>query len=195
MPQPSERTLRKTISRTLAEIQEIEEAFYEHVDAADLPNRAWMLGLRRKNAIRRAVLELHTSIEHLFTHWLKARLLGIRLPVDNPQVFRGGTGRLMDDLLEGPGSIGFERKLKLMLALRMIRKSLYVRLMLLNMLRNRCSHNWELRRPIRRGKRPRQLKPPLLQYEGGSLFDMAVFNRFLSEFSSLYLMVYHKAHS
>lgn len=84
MPQPSERTLRKTISRTLAEIQEIEEAFYEHVDAADLPNRAWMLGLRRKNAIRRAVLELHTSIEHLFTHWLKARLLGIRLPVDNP---------------------------------------------------------------------------------------------------------------
>jgi hypothetical protein len=51
----------------------------------------------------------------------------------------------------------------------------------LNTLRNKCSHNWLLRVPVRRGRRPRQQKPPLLQYHGRDLHEVAVLEQFVDE--------------
>jgi hypothetical protein len=59
-------------------------------------------------------------------------------------------------------------------------------------MRNTCSHNWILNGAVRRGKRPRQLKPPLLQFRGKDLHKVEVVKDFISEFSVVYLRLYAK---
>jgi len=59
-------------------------------------------------------------------------------------------------------------------------------------MRNKCSHNWILNAVIRRGKRPRQLKPPLLQFRGKDLHKVAVLKELIAEFSTVYLKLYAK---
>jgi hypothetical protein len=45
-------------------------------------------------------------------------------------------------MLHGGGSLGFEMKLNFALALRLINGTTKDRLIVLNTLRNKCSHNW-----------------------------------------------------
>jgi len=172
------------ITRILSEIESIESTFYK--PTSDLGDRAFLLELRRKNAIRSTVLELHTAIEELMTEWLKATLLGQQLKIEERRIRRSARSCLLDQLLDGEGSIGFERKLKLMRVVGLIAKGTHEKLAVLNTLRNKCSHTWELDQPVRKGKRPRQLKPPLLQFRGKSLFEMATFRGFVAEYGQFY---------
>jgi hypothetical protein len=65
-------------------------------------------------------------------------------------------------------------------------------LMELNTLRNKCSHNWLLKTPVRRGKRPRQKKPPLLLYRGRDLHNVAVLEDFAGEYGAIYVKMFVK---
>jgi len=187
---PSELTLKRRIKRSLSEIEEIESHFYGTADK-DLANRAYMTELRRKNVVRTIVLELHTALEDLLTDWLKVTVLGQRQSsARDPQRNRSSRRRLLDELLDGDGSIGFDRKLKFMRVFGIITKRTYDRLKVLNTLRNKCGHNWELNVPVRRGKRPRQLKPPLLPYGGGSLFEVSRLKDFIAEYGQLYFRLF-----
>jgi hypothetical protein len=89
-------------------------------------------------------------------------------------------------------SLGFEMKLNLALALRLINSKTRERLVMLNTVRNKCSHNWVLKGPVRYGKRPAQKKPPLLPYEGRDLHSVATLKDFVSEYSGIYLKLYMK---
>ena len=95
-------------------------------------------------------------------------------------------------MLSGGGSLGFDMKLNLALALRLISRKTRERLVILNTVRNKCSHNWLLKAPVRYGKRPAQKKPPLLLYESRDLHGVAALKDFVSEYSGIYLKLYMK---
>ncbi len=59
-------------------------------------------------------------------------------------------------------------------------------------MRNKCSHNWILNQPVRRGKRPKQLKPPLLYFRGKDLHKVTALKEFIAEFGVVYLRLYAK---
>ena len=68
-------------------------------------------------------MQLHTAIEDLLDVWLKSYLLGVPAEMRNKAArSRRMTARAIDDLLTGGSSIGFDRKLKLLLALRLLRQ-------------------------------------------------------------------------
>jgi hypothetical protein len=59
-------------------------------------------------------------------------------------------------MLFGAGSLGFEMKLYLAFSLRLINSKTKGRLLALNTLGNKCSHNWLLKVQVRHSKRPAQ---------------------------------------
>jgi hypothetical protein len=89
-------------------------------------------------------------------------------------------------------SLGFDTKLNFAVGLGLISPTGRKQLMELNTMRNKCSHNWILNRAVRRGKRPKQLKPPLLHFRGQDLHKVAVLKEFISEFTVVYLRLYAK---
>ena len=95
-------------------------------------------------------------------------------------------------MLFGAGSIGFDMKLSLAMALRIINTPTKARLMELNTIRNKCSHNWLLKVPVRHGRRPRQKKPPLLLYRGRDLHTVAALKDFIGEFGGIYAKMFLK---
>jgi hypothetical protein len=88
--------------------------------------------------------------------------------------------------------LGFEQKLDLAVALRIFNEKRRKRLGVLNTLRNKCSHYWLLKVPVRRGRRPRQLKPPLLLYETRDLHQVDTFKAFLTEYGPIYINMFLK---
>jgi len=66
------------------------------------------------------------------------------------------------------------------------------RLIELNTLRNKCSHNWLLKRRLRHGRRPAQKKPPLLAYQVQDLHKVNVLKAFDREYTVIYLKLYLK---
>jgi hypothetical protein len=56
----------------------------------------------------------------------------------------------------------------------------------LNALRNKCTHNWLLNVPVRRGRRPTQIKPPLLTFRGRDLHKVYVLKDFSNEYGAIY---------
>jgi hypothetical protein len=83
-------------------------------------------------------------------------------------------------------------KLNLALALRLINSKTKDRLLTLNTLRNKCSHNWALKVAVRQGKRPKQKKPPFLLYEGRDLHAVEALKDFVGEYGGIYLKLYLK---
>ena len=89
-------------------------------------------------------------------------------------------------MLFGAGSLGFDMKLNFAMALGLINTPTKEKLMALNTLRNKCSHNWLLKTPVRRGKRPKQRKPPLLLYDGHDLHSVTALKDFVGEFGAIH---------
>jgi hypothetical protein len=137
-----------------------------------------------------AVLQLHTAIEDVLTGWITCRMLGVR--PDNRKRARTVPARALRKLLSGAGGLGFERKLSLAVVLGLITPKIQRRLEDLNHLRNRCSHNWLLRTPLRRGRKPKEKKPPLLLYRGRDLHKVAVLKDMTAEYGPLYAKLFVK---
>jgi hypothetical protein len=106
------------------------------------------------------------------------------------KLMRTRRGEALRKLLKTAGGLGFEQKLELAVALKIVSDKRRKRLAILNTLRNRCSHFWLLKVPLRKGRRPRQQKPPLLQYEGRDLHKTATFRDFLGEYGPLYARMF-----
>jgi len=83
-------------------------------------------------------------------------------------------------------------KLNFAVALGLLNAGIQGQLMELNTLRNKCSHNWLLKMPVRRGRRPRQTKPPLLLYQGRDLHSVSVLKDFTSEYGGIYWKLWIK---
>lgn len=191
MKSNNSRSVENTIKRLTREIAQIDDFFYQAPENEDRRLYASMLERKRDDMVRSAVLQIHTAIEDVLNSQIQCRLLDAT-PENRKRKMRTGQGRALHKILFGGGSIGFDLKLNLAVTLGLLNSKTKERLMVLNTLRNRCSHNWLLKMPERRGKRPRQKKPPLLLYNGRDLHNVAVLKEFAGEFGPIYYRLFSK---
>lgn len=182
--------VQQAVKRFKKEIREIDEALYASGDD-DPVLLAGMLERKRDDIVRSAVLQLHTSIEDLLTSLILYRALDI---TDKKRRHRLGSerGKAFRRMLYDRESLGFDMKLNFAVGIALISPALRKKLMELNIMRNKCSHTWVLKNVVRRGKRPAQLKPPLLQFRGQDLHKVSVLKEFISEFRVIYVRLYAK---
>jgi hypothetical protein len=177
--------LQRKINRLQREIASIDEMFYLVERNGDPTQHASMLERKRDDMIRAAVLQLHTSIEAILDDQIMCHILVVPAH-GRMRLMPSRRGKALRKLFMSAESLGFDRKLDLAVALRIISAKRRKRLAILNTLRNRCSHFWLLKVPVRKGRRPRQQKPPLSQYNGRDLHQVATFRDFLGEYGPLY---------
>jgi hypothetical protein len=180
--------VQQAIKRLNREIAEIDAAMYPP-DQDDPVLLAGSLEHKRDDIVRSSVLQLHTAIEDLLTQLILYCALGITEPKLKHRL-SSERGKAFRRMLYDRDSLGFDMKLNFAVGLGLLSPAARKQLMELNTIRNRCSHNWVLNRPIRRGKRPAQLKPPLLQFRGKDLHKVPVIKDFISEFITAYLRLY-----
>jgi hypothetical protein len=152
---------------------------------------AAMLERKRDDMVRSAVLQVHTKIEDLLTRLMLYCALGI---TDKKLMHQLSSekGKAFRRMLYDRESLGFDTKMNFAVGLGLITPPGRKQLMELNTMRNKCSHNRVLNKAVRRGKRPAQLKPPLLQFRGKDLHKVPVIKDFISEFEVVYLRLYAK---
>jgi hypothetical protein len=180
------------IGRLIREIRKIDEFFYGANEDISRDLYVGMLERKRDDMVRSAVLQLHTAIEDVLSTWITRRVLGVRMEGQEERV-RSKSAHALRQMLWGRESIGFDMKLKFAVALRLINAPTQRKLEELNTLRNKCSHNWLLKVPVRRGKRPRQKKPPLLLYKGRDLHRIEVLEDFSVEYFLLHSRLFAKS--
>lgn len=185
------RSVETRIKRLTREIAKIDDVFYNVNETKDRVLYAGMLERKRDDMIRSAVLQMHTAIEDLLTSCIICRALNVKRE-DRIRKMRSKTAKGLLNMLTGPRSIGFEMKLNFAFVLGLLNSKTKDRLIELNTLRNRCSHNWLLKAPLRRGKLPRQKKPSLLRYDGRDLHNVDVVADFASEYGTLYCKLFLK---
>ncbi len=183
------RSVETKIKRLTSEIAKIDEFFYQTNRAEDRSLYAGMLERKRDDIVRSAVLQLHTAIEDVLTSWITCRVLGIE-PEKLGRRKSSKSARALHKMLFGAGSIGFEMKLNFAIALGLINSKTQEKLAALNILRNRCSHNWLLKVPVRRGRRPKQKKRPLLVYKGRDLHSVPVLEELVGDYGVLYAKLF-----
>jgi hypothetical protein len=177
------------IKRLSREIEQMDELFYPE-NTKERHLYAGMLERKRDDLVRGFVIQIHTAIEDILDQLITFAVTG---STRSHRRLRSQSARALRGLLSGGESIGFHRKLSLALALRIITKATKDRLHVLNNLRNKCSHNWILKIPVRYGKRPAQKKAPLLTYEGRDLHTIDALNAFVEEYGAgIYLKLFIK---
>lgn len=179
----------RKIRRLLREIDRIDKVFYRPDENKDRSLYAGMLERKRDDMVRSAVLQMHTAIEDIINSLILCRVLNVAR-ADLKSKMRSHSGRALRRMLFGGGSIGFDMKLNLALALSVLSSGTKQKLVELNTLRNKCSHNWLLKAPMRHGKKPGQKKPPLLLYRGRDLHQVDVIGDFLAEYGPIYVKLF-----
>ena len=188
---PSAAYLRRKISRLSREITDIEDFFYHSNRDGDQLLHADMLERKRDDIVRSAILQMHTAIEDVLTSWIFCRMSGTG-PTTRKARERTKSGKALMRMLSGGGSLGFDMKLNLAVALDLVSEKMRATLAELNGLRNKCSHNWLLRVPVRRKRKPHQPKLPLLMFRGRNLHDADVLKDLIREFGGLYGRIFLK---
>ncbi len=185
------RSVEAKIGRLTREIAKIDQFFYGTEEASERHLYAGMLERKRDDMVGSIVLQLHTATEDVLNSWITCRILGVR-PEDRKVRMRTKSARALGALLFGARSIGFDAKLNLAVALRLMTSATRRKLAELNGLRNKCSHNWLLKVPMRRGRRPAEKKPPLLLWRDRDLHSAAALKEFTREFGVLYATLFAK---
>lgn len=185
------RSVETKITRLTHEIEEIDRFFYRGYEKEDRSLFAGMLERKRDDMVRSAVLQLHTAIEEILNSLVIRRILNAK-PYDKSSKMRTARAQALRKMLVGAGSLGFDMKLNFAVALGLVDAKTKDKLMDLNTLRNKCSHNWLLKESVRRGRRPRQKKPPLLLYQGRDLHKVTVLKDFAGEFGPIYAKLHAK---
>jgi hypothetical protein len=184
-----EQRYRRKVNKLLQEIREIEATFYGEESTENIEQRFSMLERKRDDVVRAVVLQLHTAIEDILDVSVKSRLLGVSARKRHVKG-RNVTSRALNELLKGGRALGFESKLRLLRGLGAVRRPTYKKLIELNQLRNKCSHNWLLNTHIRKGVQPRLPKRPLLQFRGRNLHNVKVLQDSVGEYGALYVRLF-----
>ena len=184
-------SVERKIARLTREIAAIDKDFYSVNVDGDRILYAGMLERKRDDMVRSAVLQLHTAVEDILTSHIVCHILGVR-PEERRGKSRTTQARALRRLLFGAGSLGFDMKLNLAVALGLMTSRAREKLMVLNTLRNRCSHNWLLKVPVRHGRRPAQKKPPLLAFRGRDLHNVDTLREFTGEYGRIYARMFVK---
>ncbi|MFZ0593469.1 MAG: hypothetical protein WAM39_23630 [Bryobacteraceae bacterium] len=179
------------VRRLTKEIADIDRLFYGVSENEDRYLHAGMLERKRDDMVRAIVLQLHTAIEDLLTSQIISAFFKVP-PEGRRAKMSTKPGRALRKMLFGAGSLGFDMKLNFAAALGLINATSQKQLMELNTLRNRCSHNWLLKMPVRYGKGPRQRKPPLLLYQGHDLHNVADLDDFVGQYWTIYAKMFYR---
>ena len=181
-------SLKAKIRRLSRELKEIDEFAYG--DAGSDPILiASTLERKRDDAVRSTVLQLHTAIEDVLNDIIICKILEAK-PTTRVRKMLTVRGKALHKLLFTAEGYGFDTKLNLAVAIGVLSDPARKKLMELNTLRNKCSHNWLLRRPIRRGRRPLQKKPPLLTFGGNDLHRVETLRKFCGEYGMIYARLF-----
>jgi hypothetical protein len=185
------RSVEAKIRKLSREIAAIDQFFYAVNESDDRGLYAGMLERKRDDVVRATVLQLHTSIEDILNTAIICGVLNVK-PETRKAKMRSKRARALQKMLFGGGSLSFDMKLNFAVAIGVMKARTQAQLMELNTLRNKCSQNWLLKVPVRRGKRPRQKKPPLLLYRGRDLHNVAVLEDFVGEYGDIYVRMFLK---
>lgn len=179
------------IKRLTKEIEAIDASFYGLGEDFDPVVAAGVLEHKRDDIVRSIVLQLHTSIEDLLNLLILYCVLNVTEEKQKWRL-RSKKAKAIRRMLYGAGSIGFDMKLNFAVGLGLLTTSLQARLVELNNMRNKCSHNWILNKVVRQGKGRRQKKPPLLLFRGRDLHKLPVLRELMGEQNKIYLHLYGK---
>lgn len=177
------------IKRLTSEIITIERFFYGGEENGDRFLYAGMLERKRDDLVRSVVLQLHTAIEDILNIAINCGALDVN-PENRLRAMRSVRGKALQKMLVESGSLGFAMKLNFAVALGLMTTTTRDKLLILNTLRNKCSHNWLLNVKQRRGKRPNQEKPPLLRYQGRDLHKISVLEEFAVDYGNIYVRMF-----
>lgn len=172
----------RKVNKITADIARIERSFFRAEDP-DLDQRYHELTRKREHLLRSIVLELHLSIEEIITGAIGNALLRGRL-------VRSPIGQTIRDLLEEDRSLGFRHKVMLARSLSLITTKEFAELTELNTVRNRCSHNWSLKKLTRRKIKPSKRKKPLLRWRGTNLYKTDDFLAFVKVYANHYVRLW-----
>ncbi|MEW6438806.1 MAG: hypothetical protein AB1508_16735 [Pseudomonadota bacterium] len=186
----TEQTTERKIKRLMREIKEIDEFFYGSNQDKDRHSYAAMLERKRDDAVRSAVLQLHTALEDLLTEELFAEILGTPHLKYKPKL-RSVKGKALARMLKGGGSLGFEMKLNFAVVADLLDKKTRDQLSELNTLRNKCSHNWLLNVPLRRAKKGGPA-PRLLTFRGRDVHKVEVLKDICREYGNIYYRMFSR---
>lgn len=142
------RAVESKIARLEREILQIDAHFYALTESRNRVLYAGMLERKRDDVVRSAVLQLHTAIEDVLNSQIRCVVL--RVKMDQQHTVRNKRAVALRKMLYGAGSLGFDMKLNFAVAIGLMRIKTREKLMELNALRNKCSHNWLLKTPVRR---------------------------------------------
>jgi hypothetical protein len=184
-------TLKRKIARLERELKEIDRFFYLSEERSDPGQHASMLERKRDDIVRSVVLQLHTATEDVLNDMLMCEILKAKAETRLKKM-RSRPGQALHKMLFGAGSLGFDMKLNFAVAIGVLDTPTKTKLMELNTIRNKCSHNWLLRVPVRRGRRPRQRKPPLLLFRGRDIHSVKALEDFAGVFGVLYAKLFTK---
>ncbi|MFA4999438.1 MAG: hypothetical protein WC519_01790 [Parcubacteria group bacterium] len=148
--------------------------------------------------IRSLIVETHLAIEDFINS-----LLQISLLKRHPRIKKEKGGitaknyfnNAFEDassIFYGNNSMGFKKKIILLRIMGVINKRLYEDLDILNTLRNKCSHNWEIESVIRRKIKRDKSKKYVLIFKGKSLFDPKIMINFLDKYNDVLLKIAKK---
>jgi len=140
----------KIIGRLNLEIEQINNAIYGTEESEPMLVAA-MLEQKRDDIVHSAVLQLHTKIEDLLTRIMLLCALNITEKRLKHRV-SSNRGKAYRRMLYDRESLGFDMKLNFAVGLGLLTPTGREKLMELNIIRNKCSHNWVMNRAIRRGK-------------------------------------------
>ena len=185
------RSVEAKITRLTREIEEIDQFFYGGNENEDRDIYAGMLERKRDDTVRSAVSQMHMAIEDLLNTQIICHILNVKSE-NRKSKMRTKSGKALRRMLFGGGSMGFDMKLNFTVALGLLDAKTKKSLEVLNTLRNRCSHNWLLKVPVRNKRRPKQKKPPLLLYKGRDLHNVVMLKEFTKEYGSLYYRLFVK---
>ncbi len=181
----------KVIRRLTRELEEIDRFIYGQDKESDRVLYAGSLERKRDDVVRSAVLQVHTAIEDLMTDAILSHITGAGHRKAHKKM-RSKRGEALACMLTGPGSLGFDMKLNFAVVVGVMSPKARAKLKELNTLRNKCSHNWLLNVAIRKGKKPRQIKPRLLSFRGRDLHKIPVLKEFMAEYGHMYYRMFVK---
>jgi hypothetical protein len=145
---------------------------------------------KRDDMVRCTVLQFHTAIEDLLTDMLFSAVLGTEHRRSQRKRRHTKHGQAVDRIISG---FGFRAKMDFAIVVGVINAKRRERLLELNGIRNKCSHNWLLNVPVHPKKKVEGKKPRLLTYRGKDLHQISALKEFVSEYGGIYLKLYAKS--
>jgi hypothetical protein len=187
----SSKSFETKIRRLTREIRKLDEFFYGTDKDNDHTLYAGMLERKRDDMVRSVVFQLQTVIEDVLSSWIMCRALGIGMEEQGKRA-RRRSAQAVRRMLWGSGGAGFDMKLNFAVALWLIKGPTVKKLVELNRLWNKCSHSLLLQVPVRRGRRPKQKKQPLLLYRGRDLHSVQALEDFTREYGLLHVKLFSR---